>query len=351
MALGVIAGGTVGVSRSAAAAYFFLDLLDLDANAHQRIQVSFLPHGFAQDPTRLERAVLFEKKGAGGAVVDLESLTNERPIAASKGCTFYGHGAFSADGAKVFVVEAEDGSEKGRISVRDAETFEVVGDLPSHGTAPHDCVLVDEGRTLVVSNGGGRIGTSDMPCVSFVDVTSGALKDRLGVPSSELNAGHLAIGADGSIAVSSAPRAGLGETTSPGGVSLRSGPTERLSTMRRPGDVTRRMLGESLSVALHPSAVAAVTNPAGNLLTYWSVKEKRLLSSVDVAKPRGVVVSRDGERFVVACEADATVRLASVASRAWASHAAYPRGIFSGSHVYLVDERTRLRLSPAAAGA
>lgn len=342
MSLGVIAGGTVGVSRSAAQAYFFLDLLDLDANVHGRIRVSFLPHGFAQDPTRLERAVLFEKKGPGGAVVDLDALKNDAPIAASKGCTFYGHGVFSADGAKVFVVEAEQGSGKGRISVRDGATLEVVGELPSHGTAPHDCVLVDDGRTLVVSNGGGNIGTSDMPCVAFVDLATGALKDRLGIPSSEINAGHLALGTDGSIAVSSAPRAGLAEKTSPGGVSLRSGPTERLSTMKKPGDITRRMLGEALSVALHPSGVAAVTSPHGSLLTYWSVKDKRLLSSVEVASPRGVVVSRDGERFVVACETDATVRLASVETRSWAPHAAYPRGILSGSHVYLVDERTRL---------
>lgn len=342
MVLGVIVGGTAGVSRSAGAAYFFLDVLDLDSSASRRIAVSFLPHGFAQDPTRLERAVLFEKKGPGGAVVHLDTLSVEGTITPSRGCRFYGHGSFSADGAKVFVIEAEEGSERGRISIRDAATLDVVGDFPSHGSAPHDCVLVDEGRTLVVTNGGGRVGTSDMPCVTFVDVQTGALKERLGIPNSEINAGHLAMGPDGSLAVSSAPRTGLPETTSAGGVSVRAGATERLTTLRKPTDVTRRMLGESLSVALHPSGVAAVTNPHGSLLTFWSVKEKRLLRSVDVAKPRGVVVSRDGDRFIVACEADATVRIADASSLEWTTHPAYPRGLFGGSHVYLVDARTRL---------
>lgn len=342
MALGVIAGGTAGLSRSAGTTHFFLDLLDLDRGTLGRIPVAFLPHGFAQDPTRLERTALFEKKGAGGAIVDVDTLAFTSAIAASPGCTFYGHGAFSVDGARIFVVEAEIGSERGRVSVRDGATLDVIGDLPTHGTAPHDCVLVDEGRTLVITNGGGRLGSADTPSVTFVDLATGALKERLGITSADINAGHLAIGADGALVVSSAPRSGLPETTSPGGVSLRANATERLATMRKPADVVRRMLGESLSVALHPRGVAAVTNPVGGLLTYWSLADKRLLKSVDVAKPRGVVVSRDGARFIVACEQDATVRLADAETLAWAPHAAYPRGVFGGSHVYLVDERTNL---------
>lgn len=342
MVLGVIAGGTAALSRSAGLPRFFLDVLDLDAGVVGRVDVAFLPHGFAQDPTRPERAVVFEKKGPGGAAVDLDALAFAAPIAASKGCTFYGHGAFSADATKIFVVEAEEGSERGRISVRDAATFEVSGDVPTHGTAPHDCVLVDEGRTLVITNGGGKLGTPDLPCVTFVDLATGALKERLGLAAADINAGHVAIGEDGSIALSSAPRAGLNETTSTGGVSLRHGATERLTTMRKPLPVTRRMLGESLSVALHPRGVAAVTNPVGGLVTFWSVAEKRLQSSLGVAKPRGITLSRDGSRFVLACELDATVRLVDVETLGFAEHPAYPRGVFGGSHVYLVDERTRL---------
>lgn len=342
MALGVIAGGTAGLSRSGGESHFFLDLLDLDRGAFGRIPVGFLPHGFAQDPTRLERAALFEKKGAGGAIVDVDTMTFTRAIAASPGCRFYGHGVFSADGARLFVVEAEHQTERGRLSVRDGATLEVIGDLPTHGVAPHDCVLVDEGKTLVITNGGGARGTTDTPSVTFVDLATGALKERLGIASAEINAGHIAVGEGGAIVVSSAPRSGLSEVSSPGGVSLRANATERLTTMRKPADVVRRMLGESLSVALHPRGIAAVTNPRGDLLTYWSVTEKRLVKSIDVARPRGVIVSRDGTRFIVACGHDAMVRLADAETLAWAMHRVFPRGVFGGSHVFLVDERTTL---------
>lgn len=351
MALGVIAGGTAGLSRTEGSSHFFLDLLDLDRGALERIPVTFLPHGVAQDPSRLERTALFEKKGAGGAIVDVDTLTFTAPITASPGCRFYGHGAFSVDGARLFVVEAELETERGRVSVRDGASLEVIGDLPTHGTAPHDCVLVDEGRTLVVTNGGGVRGTTDTPSVTFVDLATGALKERLGIASAEINAGHIAMGAGGAIAVSSAPRAGLSEVSSPGGVSLRASATERLSTMRKPADVVRRMLGESLSVALHPRGIAAVTNPRGDLLTYWSVAEKRLVASTDVARPRGVVVSRDGTRFVVACGHDAIVRLVDADTLAWAAHPAFPRGVFGGSHVFLVDERTALSALAASESA
>ena len=215
--------------------------------------------------------------------------------------------------------------------VRDPESFEVLGEFPSHGESPHDCLLVDEGRTLALTNGGGALGSTEAPSVTFVDVASARLLERMLLLEPRINAGHLAVTAHGAVAVASAPRDGLPELTSTGGVSFgtRGG---KLTTMKKPAATVRRMLGEALSVAVHePSSIAAVTHPAGDMVTFWDFSSQRLVKSWDVRSPRGVVLSADGAFFVVTHGDEAPLSLVATATfeveprrfgarRAWGSH-------------------------------
>jgi hypothetical protein len=336
--LGTIVGGSQMGNPQTGEKQFTFDQIDLDAGAVARVRMKFLGHGFTQDPGDLRRAAVFEKKGLGGCIVDLAAGVVTDVIEPSTGCAFYGHGLFSKDGSKIYVVEAELASKAGRLTVRDAKTLRSLGELGTFGSSPHDCLLVDDKRTLVVTNGGGDFGGSDAPSVVFVDVESGKLHERITLTNPRLNAGHVAVTSDGSIAVVSAPRQGLPEETSQGGLSLRPAGGQMLS-VKQPSDVTRAMIGESLSVAVHePSGIALVTNPKGALVTFWHMAERRLVKTMKIVSPRGVTLTKDGRWFVLGCKLEAEVVLVSTESLEPAPDKGYGSWLVSGSHVYLREE-------------
>jgi hypothetical protein len=86
--LGTVAGGTQYMDPEARAPRAFFDQVNLDSGEVRRIPIGFLGHGFTQDPTSMKRAALFEKKGPGGAIVDLDELVVIEAIHASPGSTF-----------------------------------------------------------------------------------------------------------------------------------------------------------------------------------------------------------------------------------------------------------------------
>ena len=334
--LGTVAGGTQYMDPNALEPRAFFDQVDLDTAEVRRITVGFLGHGFTQDPTNLSRAALFEKKGPGGCTVNLTTLEVTGPMRASPGCAFYGHGLFSTDGSKLYVVEAKLDSLAGRITVRDGHDLNVLGEVPTFGTAPHDCLLIDGGKTLVVTNGGGTLDSGDPPSVTFIDLEGGKLVEKVTLTRSRINAGHVARASNGALVVVSAPRAGLPEETTVGGVSLKPA-GEALLSVEDPADVTNRLFGESLSVCIHePSGIALVTTPRAALVTFWNIAERRLIKTFEVKSPRGVTLSRDGSSFVLACGLKAGLVLISTETLEPIESLPYGTALLSGSHAYLV---------------
>lgn len=334
--LGVIVGGSRFGNAKGELAHF-LDILDLDAGDADpaRIPLDFLAHGFAVHPGRPHEAALFEKRGPGGAYVDLVARRVLSPIAPLPGHAFYGHGTFTRSGDVVLAVETDLGTRAGVISVRDGKSFAPLDRFPTFGVRPHDCVLLDEGKTLAVTNGGGDVGADgEMPCVTFVDVAGRKLLERFDVDSPAINTGHIAFAGRREFAVVSAPREGLPETTSAGGISLRvgGGPLRRLT---EPADVLGRMLGETLSVCIHPDrGIVAATCPVGGLLTFWRLEDGALVRAVELPNARGVTLTLDRRYFVVAHATSATLSLFDVTTLEPLAGRAQGDQRFSGSHVY-----------------
>lgn len=332
---GVLVGGTRYGESASQSIRYCLDVLDLDAGAGaepDRIPLDFLAHGFAAHPRR-PAAALLEKRGPGGAYVDLAKREVLRPIAPMEAHHFYGHGAFTRDGGALLAVETDLASGDGVISVRDPASFAVVDTFPTFGKAPHDCVLVDEGRTLVITNGGGRVGTDALPCVSFVDVASRRLIERFEVSDPRINTGHVAIAKDGSFLVVSAPRDGLPESAL-GGVSVRrkGGP---LRYVQEPAAATGRMVGESLSVCIHERTRTAVaTHPYGDLISFWNLDTGALFATFGLPSPRGVTLTLDERWFVVSFGPAASLLLLSTQPLAPVKDPDPATRRFSGSHLY-----------------
>lgn len=334
--LGVLVGSTRSREEATRKEHFTLDLLDLDAGETKpaRIALDFFGHGLAVCPRRSREGALFEKRGRGGCTIDLLERRIMRSIAPMPGHIFYGHAAYSQGGDALFVVETDLESNQGAVSIRDATTCAVLGTIPTYGMAPHDCCLVEDGRTLVVTNGGGPIGSSLLPSVSFVDVKTHTLLEKHEVGDLNRNAGHVAVALNREFAAVSAPRDGLPPLTSLGGVSLRRR-NQPWIHMTAPQAVASRLVGESLSVAIHrPSRMVLATHPDGNLITFWSLDGCALMGSLELPGPRGVAVTLDERFFVVSYANDARLLLIQAQPIKVLADRELPRGAFGGAHLY-----------------
>ncbi len=283
-------------------------VLDQATGASRTVPTTFLAHSVAGDPANRRRVVAFGQRPARrSAVIDLADGVVTRVLEAVPGHHFYGHGLFSADGRWLFATENEIEGGRGVITVRDTSSWQVTERFPSHGVGPHDVVAVDGGRTLVIANGGlvedpGLPDTDyrDMaPSLVWVEAASGKLLDRYAPEDSQLSVRHLAATPEGHVA------AGLNRfgpsRQSPVVLVREAGqPVSALST---PPELMLRM-GGTLSLCLDPASmvVAVTTNGVANLTTFWSVRERRFLASLDVEAASGVGLDPGGEHFVVSTE-------------------------------------------------
>jgi len=295
----ILGGGQFLVEGDRSGPKFVLSVLQPASESPSLVPTGFLPHAIAVHPQEPTRMAVFEKKGPGACVLDLNEMKVERTLATEPGRHFYGHGSFSSDGSLLFCTEAYLEGHSGVIAVRDGKTFQLLGEFPSYGEEPHECQLIDDGKVMVVTNGGGRLGKSN-PCVTYIDVENQRLLHKLEPSREEINTGHFSIAENGALIVVSAPRVGL-EQTHTGGVSISvKGADGPLMTMETPEEVVRRMKGEALSVAIHePTATAAVTHPDGDMVTFWSLEKASFLKMTQLPRPRGITLNRTGEAFYI----------------------------------------------------
>lgn len=335
--LGVLVGGSGFAKAPDAPKAFYFDMLDLDVarGGGARIALDFLAHGFAPDPRGPHRAALFEKRGPGACLVDLRERAVVATIEPEADRAYYGHGTFSRDGDVIFDVETVLSTGEGVVVVRDRDTHRPIEEFPTFGAKPHDCQLVDDGATLVITNGGGPVGDERKPCVCYVDAASRTLLERFDVDDLALNTGHIAVDGAGRFAVVSAPRDGLPEDTSHGALSLgRRGASWRV--VREPEFAVLSMLGETLSVCIHEATgTVAATSPTGGSLTFWDVETGDLKRHVPLESPRGVTTTLDGRYFVVSFGESARLtlfRTSDLERLAWPGPSV---PVFSGSHIYV----------------
>ncbi|MEM6487425.1 MAG: DUF1513 domain-containing protein [Pseudomonadota bacterium] len=131
-------------------------LLGLDAAGAERFRLP-LPdrgHAAARHPFRAEAVAFARRPGAFALVIDCAAGALAAELTAPAGRHFYGHGAFTPDGALLLTTESDYEAGDGRIGLWDAaEGYRRVGELPSGGIGPHEIVGLP-GRGFAVANGG-----------------------------------------------------------------------------------------------------------------------------------------------------------------------------------------------------
>ena len=273
---------------------------DPDGVSLHRVPMPFFAHGVVQHPDHAEQVITFQKRGPGSAVVDLRKGVVLRTIETKPTHQFYGHGAFTRDGHLLATETDLANNFRGLIALRDGKTYQRLGEFPSFGPAPHECRLIDDDRVLAITNGGGPKALGGVPSVTFVDVATQRLLEKLEFDRKDMNAGHLMLSASGDLVVISSFLDGMEDVPDArGGISFRPAGGQ-FRTITEPRGLIEALYGETLSVAMHePSNTFAVTTPQGNWLSFWDLTTGELKYAEQVPQPKGIVLTPDGSHFAV----------------------------------------------------
>lgn len=184
---------------------FALVLLSASGKLLREIPLSARGHDIAFH-RGTQRAVAFARRpGTFAVAFEIGRPTPPHIFTAQANRHFFGHGIFSHDGRLLYVTENDIPEARGVIGIYDvARNFSKIGEFSSYGLGPHEIILLQDGRTLAIANGGldtmpdaGRenLNRDAMDAsLTFVDAQSGALVARHTLPSNlkQLSLRHIA---------------------------------------------------------------------------------------------------------------------------------------------------------------
>lgn len=161
-------------------------LLRADASVVREVPLSGRGHDIAIHQPSGRVAVFARRPGAFGIAFDLEKTQAPLIFTPGEGRHYFGHGSFSQDGRLLYASENDITSGQGVIGIYDvARGFKKIGEHSTYGMGPHEIMLLADGKTIAVGNGGldttpdaGRenlnVDTME-PSLAFVDAESGKL--------------------------------------------------------------------------------------------------------------------------------------------------------------------------------
>jgi hypothetical protein len=230
-------------------------------------------------------------------------------IDAPAGHHFYGHGVYSPDGRWLFACENDYDKARGVLGVYDATAgYRRESEIDAHAIGPHEMVLLSDGRTLAVANGGilthpdqerRKLNIDSMqPSLTYIDSVSGELlhDHRLPADLHQLSIRHLAATADdqvGFVMQYEGPRNRLVPL-----VGFHRG-EEDLALAEPDPAILRAMRQYCGAAAVDASGrVLAASTPRGGAITFWSLAERRYLGSVELGDGCGVAASGEPGGFL-----------------------------------------------------
>lgn len=238
-------------------------------------------------------------------VLDAESGAISARLPPKAGRHFNGHGVFSPDGKLFYATQNDFEAQRGVIAVYDLQQVKQLGEFASGGQGPHELLLLSDGLTLAIANGGvqthpdsGRKGLnldSMQPSLAYVDRISGKLLQVHDLPDKQLSIRHLSRASDDTIGIALQYK---GQKNEPPVVGFQRG-EQAIRLAKAPGKLHWMMNQYTGSICIHPqTGLAAISCPRGNMLTFWDSRTATFLSAIDIHDVGGLALSDDGEAFL-----------------------------------------------------
>lgn len=271
----------------------------------------FRGHGLCQNPKLTEQVVMFSRRpGTQGIRFDSSTGAIDGNFSSAENRHMQGHGCYSLDGKKLYCVESEISSGRGKITVRDALSLELMDEFDSHGIGPHEIAMIPGGKILVVANGGllthpdsGRqvLNYDSMrSTLSYINSQTGQLISEHSVPESKASIRHLDVAADGTVAIAlQVQRTALNhnQLIPLAGVHKQG---QEIKLLHAPEALTVKLNDYMGSVKIHnTSRTVAFTSPKGDLALFWHLDDSSLLGYHPFQDVCGLTISQDNKYFVL----------------------------------------------------
>jgi uncharacterized protein len=181
----VAAGDLIAACKRPDGSYSVV-VLRLDGTIVREVPLQGRGHDIAYAPVSGQAVVFARRPGSFALAFDVKGARAPVLFATPANRHFYGHGVFSADARLLYATEHDNETRDGLIGIYNAtDGYKRIGEFPSHGIGPHEVILLSDGKTLAVANGGiethietGRekLNVDTMvPSLAFIDSASGAL--------------------------------------------------------------------------------------------------------------------------------------------------------------------------------
>lgn len=286
-------------------------LVDADGRDLFSLALPDRGHSFAIDAAG-RRAVAFGRQpGFFALAFDLDhgASLGSLPLPAER--HFFGHGVFSADGTHLFATENDFEAGRGVIGVYDARpgaNWRRLGEFDSGGIGPHEVVLLPDGHTLCVANGGllthpdygkATLNLATMhSSLSLLDARDGRLLADLSLPPElfQLSIRHLVVDRAGDVWFACQHQGPASERPPLLGRHRRGQPLELFTA---PPDLHRELRNYIGSIAIDPQrGLVATSSPVGGTVAWWRTADARCLGLTPRADGCGVAPLGQG-RFLV----------------------------------------------------
>jgi len=222
---------------------------------------------------------------------------------------FYGHGTFSRDGRLLYATENDFDNARGVVGIYDATAkFARVGEFESYGIGPHDMLLLRDGKTLVVANGGiethpesgrAKLNIDRMePSLCFINTSSGALVTRhmLSPDHRQLSIRHLTADRNDTVWFGGQWQ---GESTLSPGLVGSAGRDRPLRLLEDVHGTSPQLSGYIGSVSLSDNGRwLAASAPRAAKVIYFDTKKPGVWRHTDIKDASGVTSIEEG-RFLV----------------------------------------------------
>lgn len=262
-------------------------------------------HDITFDP-RSGRSVAFARRpGLFAVVFDHRGRAAPVTITAAPGRHFFGHGVFSPDGRLLYATENDYDAAAGMIGVYDAtDGFSRIGEFPSFGMDPHEILLMPDGRTLAIANGGiethpdfgrAKLNLATMePSLVFVDARDGTLVEKhvLDPALHQLSIRHMDLDAAGGVWFGCQYEGPASDRPQLLG---RAAPGEPVALIAMPDEVLATLQNYIGSVSANRDAgTIAVTSPQGNALVVLDAGTERPRAVRPIVDVCGLAPEGDG---------------------------------------------------------
>lgn len=263
-------------------------------------------HATAVRPASDEGLVVARRPGTYALTFGLEDGEMHHRIPQAPGRHLYGHGVYSADGRTLWMTENDFDNGDGVVGIYDATAGYVrMGEFKTGGIGPHQLLLMTDGHTLAVANGGilthperGRqkLNLDTMqPSLAYIDSRTGRISDQVlfaDPRQRKLSTRHMAALPDGRIAVGcqdqgqdgvALPLVYIHDRLAGGG----------FQPVEIPDDMLERFNGYCGSVACGGKTLA-VSSPRGGLVGFWRLPEGIWQGHLDLADGCGLAPGANG---------------------------------------------------------